>query len=485
MVGLRRGQRDPGEGCARCGRVPKEFVVRWPEGPLCARCSRQARWRRGVCAVCGVERQLPGVNAAGDGLCRDCGSIPIEQHCDRCGDEQYLHRARLCARCCVDDRLAELFPGSSVLDPLIERLRLAESANATRQMLDHGPHTELLVAIHRGEIECTHQMLDDRFANERQVGQLRGLLVLSGLLKERNVLIEVFERNGHGLIDAVEHTDDRELLTLFLRWVVVRRLRSQADNDTLTQSICDNARQRLRTSIRFVEDMRAAGTTTVDARQQHLDRWLTDGSTTRRDIAAMIRWLRDTRRNPHLKMPTITPGTGDELSHAKRLELLARYFTDTTCPNDVRVAGLLYLLIAMPITRVVTLTRDDFVTDGHTTLVRNNRGLVPLPAPLGTLIDNQFEVSQHRNTSAHDPTSTWLFPGRRPGQHLNASSMRDRLRRHGLPRLRPGRHSAVAVLAAELPAPLAADVANVDPKTTAKWIADRAHDRSGYARRGI
>ncbi len=484
MARLKRGERDPDEGCARCGRTPKEFVVRWPEGPLCARCYRHARWRRGACADCGVERQLPGVSNTGDGLCRDCGTIPIDQNCARCGDEQYLHSGRLCARCTVHDRLNERFPKASVLDPLIERFRTAESANATRQMLDHGPHTDLLVAIHRGEIECTHQMLDDRFANERQIGQLRGLLVLSGLLPERNVLIEVFERNAHELIDTVQHPDDRELLKLFLRWVVVRRLRSQADNKLLTQPICDNARQRLRTSIRFIEYLRSVDSNGFDARQQHLDQWLAEGNTTRRDVAAIVGWLRDTKRNPQMKMPTFASANGDELSQAKHLKLLARYFNDATTPADVRVAGLLYLLLAIPIARIVALKRNDIVTHPAVTLLRNARGLVPLPEPLGALINEQFRATLHRNTSAHNESANWLFPGRRPGQHLNASTMRDRLRRHGLPRLRPGRHSAVATLVAELPAPLA-DVANLHPKTTAKWIADRAYDRSGYARRGL
>jgi integrase len=473
MVRRKWGERDPDEGCARCGRTPKTFNVRWPEGPLCARCLNQARWRRGTCAGCDVERQLPGVADNGDGLCRDCGSIPIDQNCSRCGDEQYLHRGRLCARCSVNDRLDELFPGPSPLEPLIKRLRSAESANATRQLLDHGPHTALLVAIHRGEVECTHQMLDERFTTERQVAQLRALLVLCGLLEERNVLIDVFERRAHDLIAPSDQPDDRELLTLFLRWVVVRRLRSQADNGTLTQPICDRARQRLRTSIRFVDHLRDAGTNALEANQGDLDRWLAVGNTTHCDVAAIVGWLRDTRRNPRLKMPTFAPASGDELSQAKRLKLLARYFTDDATPMDVRVAGLLYLLLAMPIARTVTLTRDDIVVDGETRLLRNGRGVVPLPAQLGALIEQQFAASRHRNTSAHDPTAKWLMPGRQAGQHLTAVAMRKRLRHHGLPQLRPGRHSAVATLVAELPAPLAADVA------------DLAHDRSGYARRGL
>lgn len=193
---------------------------------------------------------------------------------------------------------------------------------------------------------------------DRQIGNLRGLLVLAGLLEERDTLIVDFEQAASELIEEIDSRDDRDLLRLFLRWHVIRRLNDHANKGTLTPAICAAARQRLRVSIHFAEWAAQQGTGLTDASQRQLDQWLAEGTTNRRHVAALITWLRTTKRNTGLKMPTFAPSTGDELTQAGRLKLLSRYFTDTATPIDVRVAGLLYLLLAMPIARIVTLTRD-------------------------------------------------------------------------------------------------------------------------------
>ncbi|GAA0659334.1 hypothetical protein GCM10010193_07700 [Kitasatospora atroaurantiaca] len=63
---------------------------------------------RGRCQGCGTDRLLPGRDPNGVPVWRDCAGISRDFFCDRCGFEGMLLGRRLCERCTLADRLADL-----------------------------------------------------------------------------------------------------------------------------------------------------------------------------------------------------------------------------------------------------------------------------------------------------------------------------------------------------------------------------------------
>lgn len=74
---------------------------------------------------------------------------------------------------------------------------------------------------------------------------------------------------------------------------------------------------------------------------------------------------------------------------------------------------------------------------------------------------------------ADDPrgpnTFRWLFPGRVPGQPIDGHSLTNLLNRHGI-NVRTARNGALAALAADLPAPILADLLGIHINTAVRWV---------------
>ena len=83
-------------------------------GFVCRTCLDRAIRTRGTCPGCGQERALPG-RRPGDraAVCTDSAAFSQSFTCSRCGFEGKLHRGRLCSRCALADRLAELLDDGS------------------------------------------------------------------------------------------------------------------------------------------------------------------------------------------------------------------------------------------------------------------------------------------------------------------------------------------------------------------------------------
>ena len=85
----------------------------------------------------------------------------------------------------------------------------------------------------------------------------------------------------------------------------------------------------------------------------------------------------------------------------------------------LRIAGIIVLLYAQPLTRVVRLTIDDVLHDGGTwcSCDSGNRPH-PIPAPVALPLLQEYIAGRANMTTATNPASRWLFPGRRAGQPM-------------------------------------------------------------------
>jgi hypothetical protein len=80
----------------------------------------------------------------------------------------------------------------------------------------------------------------------------------------------------------------------------------------------------------------------------------------------------------------------------------------------------------------------------------------------------------------HQGTSPWLFPGQRPGQHISATRLGDRLAAHGI-KPQPSRSTALFTLATELPAAILARMLGIHIKAAVQWQKAAAGDWFAYA----
>jgi hypothetical protein len=127
---------------------------------------------------------------------------------------------------------------------------------------------------------------------------------------------------------------------------------------------------------------------------------------------------------------------------------------DPAVPDVDRVVGLLILLYAQPLDRIARLTIDDVLADGEEVLLRLGDPPTPVPQPFADVL-TRYVVNRSNQTTATNPNSRLLFPGRRAGQPLHTTSLRLRLRTLGIPNM-SSRTAAIRALLLQAPAPVVA-----------------------------
>lgn len=167
------------------------------------------------------------------------------------------------------------------------------------------------------------------------------------------------------------------------------------------------------------------------------------------------------------------------LSEDERLAALGRLLTDTEIPMRLRVAGVIVLLYAQPLSRVVRVTIDDVICDGDAVLLRLGEPPSPVPAPVATLLLEHIANRGNMNT-ATNPASRWLFPGRRTGQPLGPNHLSALLNKVGIP-IAAARGAAIRQQLLELPAPVVADALGYHDKTTTRLRNETGGTWSRYA----
>jgi hypothetical protein len=112
----------------------------------------------------------------------------------------------------------------------------------------------------------------------------------------------------------------------------------------------------------------------------------------------------------------------DEDEHHQQLH---RCLTDETIPLEIRIAGALIRLYAMPVTRIVALTTDRFHRDEDGAYLIIDRHPVLLPPTLARLIQQQINRSRRYSMLARStsPAAQFLLPGKPPDRPRHVSSV--------------------------------------------------------------
>lgn len=128
-----------------------------------------------------------------------------------------------------------------------------------------------------------------------------------------------------------------------------------------------------------------------------------------------------------------------------------------------RIAALLVLLYAQPLTKVARLTIDDVILDEGQMLLRLGEPPAPVPPPFDQLIVQHLTARPNLMT-ATNPDSQWLFPGRRAGEPMHPTTFRLRFQRLGIPNL-TGRTRALRSMLLEAPPAVVAGMLGYTPDT--------------------
>lgn len=191
--------------------------------------------------------------------------------------------------------------------------------------------------------------------------------------------------------------------------------------------------------------------------------------------ATFVAWAVRNRHLPDVEIPRrqarSTPVTAEE----DRLTALRKALHDSRCASTrTRLAAVLVLLFAQPVTRICRLRLDDITDDGHGVAVA--LGSTPAQLPEVVLPLLQAHLADRGNThTAANTDSPWLFPGSRPGQPITANAMMIELREAGID-LRGARNAALRALTLDMPPAIAADVLGYSATVT------EAHARNAATR---
>lgn len=155
------------------------------------------------------------------------------------------------------------------------------------------------------------------------------------------------------------------------------------------------------------------------------------------------------------------------ITQQQRLEHITRLLDPAAdlAPGE-RAAALLLLLYGQPIVRIASMRLQQLRTIGTAVTISFTNDTLTIPAPFDQVIRNHLAALPHQTTALHRENQ-WLFPGGRPGQHLNQTTLMNKLRDSGID-LRGARNASLRALVFELPAPVIADSLNYSYKVTEK-----------------
>jgi hypothetical protein len=214
--------------------------------------------------------------------------------------------------------------------------------------------------------------------------------------------------------------------------------------------------------------------------QAHLDRWLSNGPPARRKARPFIRWAIARGLAHAVDIPPHRPPQpsvfADQEEQATQLE---RCLADDTMPVDVRVAGALIMLYSIHIGQVVALHRDDVIEQDGNILITLSGSRLIIPPRLARLLFRLPRPIVQPAIQAPPSGRVPLFPGRVPGLTIVGSRLSERLKEHGI-LARAGRNTALINLAADLPAPILADLLGVHIATAVRWTKYAKRDWHAY-----
>ncbi len=473
--------------CARCGRTAAK-AANWSDGPICRTCLDHALRTYGTCPQCNTQRLLPGRDQQGEAICRDCAKINRNFTCGTCGAEGYLVGGR-CDRCRLKVQLTTLLDDGSgqvnpELQPVLDRLCAMPRPDMRLAWLRRQRPNQLLSDLASGHLPLTHETFA-ALPNTKTVTYVSDLLIDTAVLPPADRQLGIYQRWLREYCAEIPDPAHVQLLHRYLTWRQLPDLRRTAAHRALTVGSTNHCRSEIRAIHAWLCWLADHQLTLSQCQQVNLDTWAIEQPQVAHHSRRFLRWAITNGLTPTLTepaRPAAAPTTAG-MSQGERLDALRRLLTDTTIAVRTRIAGTVLLLYAQPVTRILQLTIGDVITtpDGGCEL-RLGEPASPVPAPLVDLL--RTYLTSRPNPSIGDADSTWLFPGRRPGQPLHPATLRLLLRQAGI-RIGAGRLAAIQQLVQDMPPPVAALALGYHHVSTTRIATQTGSPWSNYARSRI
>jgi hypothetical protein len=224
------------------------------------------------------------------------------------------------------------------------------------------------------------------------------------------------------------------------------------------------------------------GRSLADLIQADLDHYLRGDRNRAAQLTGFITWARDRDLvDARLVVPVRQPDEPILLADIEDQDAGIRaLLTDPDASLETQVAGLLVMMLALPLTRIQRLTTNDLQTrDGVVRLALTDHP-VPLPPVLAERITQLAHNAQDKPYALVPGTNDnrWLLPSPALlGIHLCTRQIAVNLHKAGIP-VRASRHLGLLLLAERLPAPVLAEPLGLSQSTAAKWA---VHSQTGWA----
>jgi hypothetical protein len=223
------------------------------------------------------------------------------------------------------------------------------------------------------------------------------------------------------------------------------------------------AQQEITEAAKFLRWLLDEHDTTInDLRQDQLDAYLSEGTTTRTAVRNFIQWRARAGIAAPLKTRYRTARTTPLTPTRQRLELIKTVAEAHHIVLSTRIAALILLLYGTPIRKICELTRADVAATPEQTTIKIGKLPAPIPPALLPLFHQHLATPGNHRTVNHD--STWLFPGTNAGQHITEQMLMKRLRSLGID-ITAAKNGALHDLIKEIDPTSLADLLGYTPKT--------------------
>ncbi len=212
---------------------------------------------------------------------------------------------------------------------------------------------DLLRRLGDGTIPVSHEGLDA--VPGKPTEHLRALLQHHGLLPQRDPYLSRFEQWIDAKLDGLPD-EVRQPVQHFATWHHLRRVRAKAAAGASTRGPVHSAKQEITEPVKFLLWLHETYQRTAETcTQQDVDEWLATGPTTRTAIRTFFVVAKKARLNTAVIVQHRSAKTSPSLSQDQRLAWIHELLTGTSESLPYRVAGMLLLLYAQPLVKVVSL----------------------------------------------------------------------------------------------------------------------------------
>lgn len=473
--------------CSLCGRT-RPVTVTWPIGPICGSCYPTAKEHPAVCHHCSTIRVLIAKDSQGQAICGPCAGSRFDYRCSRCGIAGRVYAAGNCHRCCVEIRLMALLGGGPGriphhLAPLADALLDAAKPRSVLVWLDRSPAAQLLAQLAGRTDPITHAALDS-LPPSRVVHFVRQMMMDTGVLPNR---LEHLDRIIPWLEAQLESRPaaHARLIRPYVHWHLLHRARRRAQRRGDSSGAAHGQRESIRVALNFLRWLDEQELDLAVLTQHHLDGWLAEPTAPRRRYLArhFLKWAVSKRLAPrNVSIPALKTGQptafADDEDYTHQLR---RCLHDEDLPTDIRGAGALILLYGLRTTDVLALRSDQVIQREHDDYLHFAGNLLLLPPSLAALLQ-QLPLRRNNNQSVLAPTASTaplLFPGFSDTRPPHSGGFGARLLRSGITP-RAGRNTAIAALAADVPASVLADLLGIHEVTATRWAQRTKRDWHAY-----